>query len=371
MTPPTQFERLSALIAAAAAVVGEVDLDHVLRRLVSEARSTTGAEYCALGVLGSHGILTDFIYEGVDPETAMRIGGLPQGRGVLGTVVRERSTIVLDEIASHPDSFGFPDGHPEMKSFLGVPLRTGNTVFGNLYLTDKPGGFNDDDVRLVEALAAIAGSAVSTARLRERMKSIAIVEDRDRIARDLHDSIIQDLFAVGLSLQGLAERVDDGSTSEVLDRAVDQLHGVVETLRKYIYELKAADDLREGLTTQLHDLAERMANAYPTEIRVEIEGTVDLIEVRIAEELLKLITEGVSNSLRHSRADVVVIGVLRNDEGVEVSIDDNGTGFELDRVRRGMGLINMRERVERLGGVFDIEPVPGTGTRVSIRLPGL
>ena len=289
----------------------------------------------------------------------------------MGRWCGESRTIVLDEIGSHPDSFGFPDGHPEMKSFLGVPVRAGRRVFGNLYLTDKPGGFDEDDVRLVEALALVAGSAVSTARLRERMKSLAIVEDRDRIARDLHDSIIQDLFAVGLSLQGLSERVGDGSTSDILDRAVDQLHGVVETLRKYIYELKAANDLREGLSTQLGDLAERMANAYPTEIHVEIEGEVDSIESRTAEELLKLVTEAVSNALRHSRADRVTIGVRRAEEGVAVTIDDNGSGFELDKVRRGMGLINMRERVERLGGVFDIAPVPGSGTRVSIRLPGL
>lgn len=371
MTSPAQVERLSNLISAAAAVVGEVDLDHVLRRLVTEALATTGARYAALGVLGPHGVLSDFIYEGIDDETARTIGSLPQGRGVLGSVVREKKTIVLDDISAHPDSYGFPEGHPAMGSFLGVPLKAGETVFGNLYMTDKSGGFDDNDVILVEALAVIAGSAVSTARLRDRLKATAIVEDRDRIARDLHDSIIQDLFAVGLGLQGLSARVTGESTSAVLDGAVDQLHTVVETLRKYIYELRAADDYREGLSGMLDDLVERMGNAYPTQISLELHGDIDGIEIRISEELLKLVTEAVSNALRHSRAGEVTIVAVRDETGLTISIEDDGDGFNLQGVERGMGLINMRERVQRLGGEFHLEAVPGQGTAVSIRLPGL
>lgn len=371
MTGPTQVERLSDLIDAAAAVVGEVDLDHVLRRLVTEARAATGARYAALGVLGPHGILSDFIYEGIDQSLAAAIGSLPQGRGVLGTVVREKKTILLDNIGQHADSYGFPPGHPLMTSFLGVPVRTGEAVFGNLYMTDKPGGFDKNDVTIVEALAVIAGSAVSTARLRERLKATAIVEDRDRIARDLHDSIIQDLFAVGLGLQGLSTRVTEESSSAVLDGAVDQLHSVVETLRKYIYELRAADEYREGLSGMLAELIERMGNAYPTQIGLDLEGDVDGVEIRIAEELLKLITEAVSNALRHSRAEDVTVKAVRGSEGLTISVEDDGAGFNLQGVDRGMGLINMRERVRRLGGEFHIEAVPGQGTVVSIRLPGL
>lgn len=370
MTTPAQVERLSSLMSAAAAVVGEVDLDHVLRRLVTEARVATGARYAALGVIGPHGVLSDFIFEGVDDDVANKIGSLPQGRGVLGTVVRERKTIMVDDIASHEESFGFPDGHPPMTSFLGVPLRAGQTVFGNLYMADKPGSFDESDATLVEALAVIAGSAVSTARLHERLKSIAIVEDRDRIARDLHDSIIQDLFAVGLSLQGLSERVADDSSSAVLDTAVDQLHSSVETLRKYIYELRAADEFREKLSGQLAGLVERMGNAYPTRISLDLRGDVDGIELRVAEELLKLVTEAVSNALRHSRAEDVTIEATRDADGLTISVVDDGAGFDIEKVDRGMGLISMRERVLRLGGEFHIEAMPGKGTAVSIRLPG-
>lgn len=371
MTSASLVERLSGLINSAAAVVGEVDLDHVLRRLVTEARAATGAEYAALGVIGTHGVLSDFIYEGVDADTARRIGALPRGKGVLGTVVREKATIVLEALTEHPDFSGFPKEHPEMDSFLGVPVRVGDSVFGNLYLADKPGGFDRDDVELVEALALIAGSAVSTARLRDRLRALAIVEDRDRIARDLHDSIIQDLFAIGLSLQGLSDRVTEKSVSVVLNTAVDQLHGSVEALRRYIYELRAVDDFRLSLSRQLNDLIERMGNAYPTELNLEIEGDVDSIEPRIGEEILKLITESVSNALRHSEAHRVEITVIRDNSGMQLTIQDDGIGFDFETVVRGMGLLNMRERARRLGGTVKIASEGHTGTRVVIRLPGL
>lgn len=371
MTTTTQVQRLSNLISAAAGVVGEVDLDRVLRRLVTEARAVTGARYAALAVLGPHGVLSDFIHEGIDAETARRIGSFPLGRGVLGTVVREKKTIVVDEISTHADSYGFPDGHPPMESFLGVPLRAGDSVFGNLYLTDKPGGFDESDVSLIEALAVIGGSAVSTARLRERLEAIAVGEDRDRIARDLHDTIIQDIFAIGLSIQGLSDRVTEKSISTVLDQAVDQLHQTVETLRKYIYQLTSVDKTRARLSSQMDELTDRMGSAYPTLITLTIEGDIDTIEVRIGEEILKLVTEALSNALRHSQAEEVVIRASRDSDGFTLSVKDDGLGFEPDEVQSGMGLINMRERVLRLGGQIEIESVVGDGTTIAIRLPGL
>ncbi|MEA1902443.1 MAG: GAF domain-containing sensor histidine kinase [Actinomycetota bacterium] len=369
MTSEIPVERLSSLISAAAAVVGEVDLDRVLRRLVSEARSRSGARYAALGVLGNHGVLSDFIHEGVDEETARHIGSLPQGRGVLGTVVREKKTIVLDNISEHPDSYGFPEGHPEMESFLGVPVGAGSRAFGNLYLTDKPGGFTESDVAMVEALALIAGSAVNTARLRERLKATAIIEDRDRIARDLHDSIIQDLFAIGLSLQSMSDRVSEESISVVLDRSVDQLHSVVETLRRYIYELRSADGLRETLSQQLSRLTERMGSAYPTEVTLEVLDDIDEVDASVAEEVLKLVTEVLSNALRHSRAEHLTLQGRGGDGELVITISDDGKGFDPDNVSRGMGLLNMKERVRRLGGKLSIETAEGSGTTVAIRLP--
>lgn len=371
MTKQTKVGRLSSLIDASAAVVGEVDLERVLNRLVTEARSATGATYAALGVMGPHGVLSDFIHDGISDKTARGIGAPPLGRGVLGTVVRERKTLRLDDLGAHPDSFGFPEGHPEMESFLGVPVTVGDEVFGNLYLTEKKGGFDDADVRLVEALALIAGSAINNARLHERLQALAIIEDRDRIARDLHDSVIQDLFAVGLNLQALAEKAPDETISPFLNDAVDQLHTSVETLRAYIYELRATASIREPLSRQLENLVGRMGNAYPTEVDLHIKGDIDSIESKDAEELLKLVSEALSNALRHSAAERVEVLARYGKKGLALKISDDGLGFDPNQVDRGMGLLNMSERVRRLGGELDIKSDTNGGTRLAIRFRDL
>jgi len=369
MSVSSQVERLARLIRAAAAVVGEVDLDRVLRRLVSEARSTTGARYAALGVLGSHGVLSEFIHEGLDAGVAQQIGSLPQGRGILGVVVRERRTIVVDNIADHPDSFGVPENHPQMGPFLGVPIVAGQKAFGNLYLTDKPGGFDADDVELVEALATIAGSAINTARLRDQLEEMAIVQDRDRIARDLHDSIIQDLFAIGLSLQALSERVADESSARVLADSVDRLDDVVESVRAYIYDLRSNSALRPNLEQQLEATVDRFQSAYPNTVTFTCEGVAD-VDAVTAEQVVMLASEALSNALRHSGSDEVAVRAHRSgDAAVTLSVEDNGKGFDLDSATTGMGLINMRDRVRRLNGEIEVRTARGEGTTVVISLP--
>jgi signal transduction histidine kinase len=361
-------ERLSGLMDAAAAVVGEVDLSQVLRRLVKEARSATGARYAALGVIGAHGVLTDFIYEGIDAAQAREIGSLPRGHGVLGTVVRDKLTIVLDDISEHPDSYGFPAHHPPMGSFLGVPVRAGSEIYGNLYLTEKPGGFGREDVRLVEALAVIAGSAVNTARLRERLTAMAVVEDRHRIARDLHDTVIQDLFAIGLSLQGQAERAESESSSAILNDAVDRLDASVEALRGYIYELRATDDDRPDLADRLRMLAERMAAIYPSEVSVHA-AQIPALHPTVEEQILRVAQEAISNALRHSGSDRVQVSLTQSDHEIVLRIEDSGHGFEPDSVSRGMGLVNIQERVERIDGSVEVVSEPGKGTNVIAVIP--
>ena len=368
MSDGSQVERLSGLISAAAAVVGEVDLDRVLRRLVSEARSATGAEYAALGVLGFHGVLSDFIHEGLAPDLAARIGSLPLGRGVLGTVVRERKTILVENIADHPDSFGFPEHHPPMGPFLGVPVMAGDKAFGNLYLTNKEGGFDDEDVELVEALATIAGSAIATARLRDRLEELAIVQDRNRIASDLHDSIIQDLFAIGLSLQTISERVADDSSAEVLAESVDRLDNAVEGLRQYIFDLRDTAELRQGLEEQLSATVSRFQSAYPNDVALLCEN-VDEIDAVTSEQLVLLATEALSNALRHSGPGEVSVNVFGQENSVGLIVEDTGSGFDPKADTKGMGLLSMRDRVRRLGGQIEIRTAPGEGTAVAINLP--
>lgn len=359
---------MSALIDAAAGVVGETDLERVLRRLVAEARAATGAKYGALGVIGEHGVLSEFLYEGIGSEQALAIGHLPTGRGVLGTVVRLNRTIKLERISDHPDTVGFPEHHPPMVSFLGVPVAVGDLAFGNLYLTEKDGGFTDQDVVVVEALSRIAGSAVRTARLQERLRRVAVVEDRQRIARELHDSVIQEMFAVGLGLQGLSQIVESEQAEATLLDAVDRLDRAVETLRKYIFELRRDPEMSPALDTRLQQLVSRMGLAYPAKVTLDLalEARVD---GTIEDEVLAIVTECLSNALRHSAAESVDVTVRLTAGGHQIVISDNGHGFDVDEAISGMGLDNLRTRVENMAGELTVAS-SATGTTITVSLPG-
>jgi len=367
--PQREFiARLPALIEAATSVMESGDLQQLLRRLVSEARLATGAPYVALGVIGEHGVLVEFIHEGMPPETVARIGTLPKGLGVLGTVVREKTTIRLDSIGDHPDSYGFPPNHPPMGSFLGVPVVAGGKTFGNLYLSDKTGGFTDSDMVTIEALSRIAGSALTTARLYERLRSVAVVEDRERIARDLHDSVIQDLFAVGLGLQGVSGKLTDEIAAATLESSVDRLDAAVETLRSYVSKLRSGPQQSLELDDRLQELVSRMGSAYPSEVRLEL-AIAQSGDQALDDEILRLLSEALSNALRHSGAAHVNVLVESDSTGWRLRVQDDGIGFDTDLVSHGMGLSNLSARAERVGGTTSITSSPGIGTMVEIEIP--
>ena len=196
-------------------VGSDLDLPAMLGRIVAAAVDLVDARYGALGVLDESGSrLAQFLTVGVDDQTRAAIGHLPEGRGILGLLIVEARPLRLPDLREHPDSFGFPAHHPPMGSFLGVPIRVRDEVFGNLYLTDKTTAevFSDIDEELVVGLAAAAGVAIDNARLHARVQELALAEDRARIARDLHDTVIQRLFATGLSLQGAAALVTTDPT---------------------------------------------------------------------------------------------------------------------------------------------------------------
>jgi len=367
MTDVSGLTRLTPLIAEAASVEGEADLGRMLRTLVSEVKTATGAAYVALGVIGDHQVLSDFVYEGISEEEAARIDHLPTGRGVLGTVIRENQTIIVERIADHPDSVGFPENHPSMEAFLGVPISVGEEAFGNLYLTDKEGGFTEDDIAVVQALGRIAGAAIQTARLHSRLRHVAVVEDRHRIARDLHDSVIQDIFAVGLGLQALSARLEDDEVRDMLDSAVDTLDSSVNKLRRYIFELRDTTVPTVGLDERVNALVARMGSAYPTKVELTVEP---LDSQAVDDELMLLVTEALSNALRHSHAENVTVEVIGEDDRVVLRVIDDGVGFDVADARSGgMGLASMRTRALGLGGEMTIESEPGKGTKVAVSVP--
>jgi len=215
--------------------------------------------------------LAQFITVGVDELTHRAIGHLPEGHGILGLLIVDAAPPRLPDLGKHPDSYGFPPNHPPMRSFLGVPIRVRDDVFGNLYLTDKTTAevFTDVDEELVVGLASAAGVAIENARLHARVQQLALVEDRERIARDLHDTVIQRLFATGLTLQGSTRlvRTEPDAAVARIEAAVDDLDVTVKYIRSAILGLEAsrvtADGLRDRVLALTRDGHEQPANREP------------------------------------------------------------------------------------------------------------
>jgi signal transduction histidine kinase len=364
-------ERIAGLVQGAASVAGQVDLSDLLHSTVEIAMELTGARYGALGVVGEQGDLVHFIPVGMDEETAAAIPHPPRGLGVLGTITREGRTIRLEEVAAHPDAVGFPAGHPPMRAFLGTPVRVGEHVFGNLYLADKDGGFTGEDETLVELLAVTAGSAVATLRLQERLRRATLLEERERIARDLHDSIIQDLFAVGLSIQAQVSRIDpvQDEVRRRLEEAVEKLDETIGALRRFIFDLRPPVWARPSLRQELADLVGQLAGPYQARVSLDVTCPPDLIPPPLGDELVAVVKEALSNALRHSGARDIDVRVDGDPARVVVSVADDGRGFDPARARRGMGLANMATRVEATGGSFTVDSADGRGTVIRASFP--
>jgi len=362
---------LRDLVEAAASVAGQVELSALLRSTVRTGMELTGAKYGALGVLGEHGALMDFVHIGMEEGVSREIGHLPRGTGVLGIMSRTGETVRLNDINQHQDAFGFPEHHPPMCTFLGVPVRVGDRVFGNLYLTDKDDGFTEDDEVIVEFLAVTAGAAVSTLRMQERLRRTALLEDRERIARDLHDSIIQDLFAVGLGLQASSGALadDPSAVAGQLDTAIDKLDETIVSLRRYIFELRPPVWARPSLRSELSRLLEELSATHQVAVGFEFDCPPDIPEPPISDSLSAVIKEAVNNALRHAKPSTVDVRVVCHGDVVRASISDDGIGFDTSGESEGLGLNNMAERVEESMGSLFIDSVPGRGTVVHIAFP--
>ena len=321
--------KLRRVFEATLLLEAHLELPALLRHVVEEACSMTGARYGALGVLDQDGTgLAEFVTVGLDPATEAAIGPSPTGKGVLGLLISEPRALRLSDLGAHPDSYGFPPGHPPMTSFLGVPIKSHGEVYGNLYLTDKVGWseFTRDDQSLVEALALAAGVAVENARLHQRVQEMAVYEDRDRLARDLHDTVIQRLFAVGLSLQSIASSTTD-ALARRLNAAIGEIDDTIRQVRSSIYELGITRDTR-GVRAGVLDLLGELEPIVGFEVRATFDGPVDsAVPDRVAEHLLATIREAVTNVGRHAQATGATV-LLRVAEGwCRLEVVDNGRGI--------------------------------------------
>ncbi len=362
--------KLRRLVQAILILDAELNLPVVLRRISEEARDLVDARYGALGVLTEDGRALDpFLTIGLSPEEERAIGARPTGRGVLGTLIAQGKPLRLADIASSPESFGFPAHHPAMTSFLGVPVRVHGEVYGILYLTDKKTApeFSEDDEELVLALAMAAGIAIENARLHGLVRDRALTEDRDRIARDLHDSVIQRLFAIGLSLQGTARLVERPEAVMRIGEAIHKLDETIRQLRKAIFDIELTIN-KEGLHPKVLDLVHELRPVLGILPQVSFSGPVDaVISDSLAEEVLAVLREALTNVGKHARASQVVITIAVGDE-LRLVVADDGGGIT-DASAAGLGLKNLRHRAERLGGGVELGTSREGGTRLTWHVP--
>jgi signal transduction histidine kinase len=347
----------------------------LLRRIADLAREVIGASYGAVGVLGPEGELSGFVYSGIDEEAARKIGPLPTGRGVLGAVIEEGRPLRLREIADYPRAYGFPEHHPEMHTFLGVPIVVKGTVFGRLYLTEKEGGadFTKDDERIAQMLAAQAGVAIENARLTEAVRDLAVLEERERISKELHDGVIQAVYSIGLALQAAISLVprDPDTAVQRIDGAIAELDNVVRDVRNYIFELRPSLVVERGLRDAIHELAEDLRVNTLANVVVELqEEACSSLSGERELHIIQIVREVLSNVARHSEASEVLIRCMRRDEQeLVLEVTDDGKGIDSERVRAGHGLRNMEERALELGGELDISPGRVKGMRHRLRVP--
>jgi signal transduction histidine kinase len=368
-------QHMRQLLDAVLTIGSDLDLPAILRRIVDSATNLVDARYGALGVLDdTRTRLAQFITTGVDDATHAAIGHLPEGHGILGVLIVDARPLRLPDLKQHPDSYGFPPNHPEMTSFLGVPIKVRDEVFGNLYLTDKTTGegFTDVDEELAVTLASAAAVAIENARLHARIQELALVDDRERIARDLHDTVIQRLFATGLSLQGTARlvRTDPDLAVERVETAVDDLDLTVKHIRSAIFGLESS---RRGGPRQVRDavlsLTREASGALGFEPTVMFDGVVETgITEEVARELSATLREALSNVARHAKATRVDVSVVVDHE-VLLRVVDDGVGPPYAATHRGHGLRNMAARAERLEGRLELRPGPSSGTVLEWRVP--
>lgn len=522
-------QRLDALLDGVLAISAGLEIDDTLLRIVRVAMDLVDAQYGALGVLDEDGSLKKFIYEGINDATRELIGPLPTGGGVLGVVIEEGKPLRLDDIANHPASVGFPENHPPMRTFLGVPIQARGKTYGRLYLTNKADGapFSEDDELMVQALAGAAGVAVDNSELYDQVRSrqrwleasgevttellggrdpdevlrliaghavdltdadlafvavpddpeatpgevtelvvsvcagrgteaidgkripvmgstsgavyrdhvprnvgqpafdlganvgptlavpmragdrvsgvllavraqgadrfddqrlqvvssfadqaalalqraeglsaqreLDVMADRDRIARDLHDHVIQRLFAIGLSMQGTHRRAKAPVVIDRLSDHIDQLHEVIQEIRTSIFDLHTRQSGGAGLRAKLHQAVTELTGDSTLRTTVRMSGPLDVITGGLAEHAEAVVREAVSNAVRHARGTELTVTVSVDDL-LTIMIADDGVGLPQQVPRSG--LHNLAQRAEAVDGAFSLETLASGGTKL-------
>lgn len=364
---------LKAVSDAVLAVASELSVEEVLQRLVESARELAHARYAALGVPDGEGGFSQFLTSGMSEALIASLGPLPRQHGVLGAMLEETEPYRTPDIHQHPRFEGWwPKGHPDMRSFLGVPIVSRDGVIGAFYLTQKLGApdFGDEDQELIELLAAHAAIAITNARLYEQSRELSVLSERNRLALDLHDAVSQKLFGLVLAAESAGMLLDrDPSAARAQVTKLQALaREARDELRSLIFELRPPDLERDGLCGALRKHVEVLRRLQPVEIELDLDAELDRDPLR-DRELLRIAQEALHNSLRHARAARLVVRLHREDGRLLLEVEDDGVGF--DPAARGLrsthlGLTSMEERAERLGARLEIRSAPGAGTTIRL-----
>jgi nitrate/nitrite-specific signal transduction histidine kinase len=381
-----QNRELLALHEAGLDISGELSLDRVLQKVVDRATELIEARFGALSVPTPDGGIEAFVTAGITPEERERIGPLPVGHGLLSVVLSEGQRLRLDDLTKDPRSVGFPVHHPIMHALLAVPIVSGGKILGNLYLADKSSpeaaAFSQEDEDTLVRFATQAALAIDNARLHRRVHDLAITEERERIAREMHDSLAQVLGYVNTKAQAVQELLK----GQQLERAAQQVGQLGEAaraayadVREGILGLRTSLGPERGLLEALTEYVEHWREQSGIEALLVVEpsgGRLEVLSPGAELQLLRIVQEALANVRKHADASNVQVRLVETPTAVEAAVEDDGRGFDPLRARGAgnddaphFGLATMRERAESIGGTLDIDSSPVRGTRVIARLP--
>jgi signal transduction histidine kinase len=412
-------EELREVSAAVLAVTAHLSVREVLQTIVSAARRLLGAQYAALGIPDGNGSFREFLADGLSAEQWRAIGPIPRQHGLLGAMLRDPSPVRSADIRRHPRFEGWPAAHPEMVDFLGMPIVDGTEILGELFLAnklpadkqaadkraaDKPaaskqvgdkqvadeqpaddephGGFDAADEELLKLLAGHAAIAIVNARLYERSRELSIVEERQRIARELHDAVTQKLFSLRLTAEAAAALVprDPARAAAELDTVRRLAAEATAELKSIVVGLRPVDLAGDGLSAALERQAELLDRVHAPRVSFAADA-VPRLPAQREEAAYRIAQEALHNALRHASARHVAVELRRAGPGVVLTVSDDGRGFDgrmppgRDTAADGaprprLGLASMRERARAAGARLLVRSSPGEGTVVTLEVPG-
>jgi signal transduction histidine kinase len=363
------LQQVSQVVAA---VARQLSVHDVLQMIVRSARSLADARYAALGVPDDRGSFAEFVVDGIPEWQRRAIGPLPRQHGMLGVLLREGQPLRLDDIRADPRFEGWPPAHPDLSDVIGMPIKDGTAVLGIIFAAGKrdAGGFTERDEQLLALFASHAAIALTNARLYERGREVSVLEERARLARELHDAVSQKLFSIRLKARAaavLAPRDPARAVAEM--ESVAALSGEAHAeLRAVIDGLAPPDLSAAGLAESLRGYAVLAGKAYGVEVRVSA-GDLPPLGAPRETAIYRVAQEALHNALRHSGASEICVSLTARQRRVILDVRDRGKGFAADAPSGGLGLASMRERAASVGGTLTIDSAPGDGTRLRLAVP--